>query len=472
MEINHSENIGNSSENRLKYLLVMILAIMIAYFNALGADFSALDDIGVINYVKSYNGMMYDLIFANGTDRYYRPLILASFVLDYKTYAFNAAGFHMTNILMHLLNTILLYFLSVELFKNVKRKEDIALLACLIFALHPINTEAVVWISGRSDLLSCVFFLSSALLLIKKRDDASFFAVVFLFLTYLCALLAKESAIMLFPLALIYFFLERNRIARKNAALPLISLTAATLTYFVLRNGWHFAADKGLGKAVTGTGAIQDIFVNDLAAYGFYIGKMLYPFPLRIAITDISTGTNLIAFFVTLSILAYLWDKHKWIRFPVLIVLTGLLPPIFALNGSLPWTPYAERYTYMPLTGFALIAGFVLVNYVRKVPLILLMAGVLFLAVPTMYRVAEWSEPVTFWRNAVAGAPNFSSLRLLLAAELLNEGKYPDAVEQLHTAHSLGFRREEEKRTYNELTAVAKRAEKKNIFTVGHLNKS
>jgi hypothetical protein len=251
-----------------------------------------------------------------------------------------------------------------------------------------------------------------------------------------------------------------------------MSLSAATLTYFVLRNGWHFAADKGLEKSMTGTGVIQNVVVNDLAAYGFYIRKMVYPFPLQIAITNISLKTNLIVFFVTLSILAYLWHKHKWIRFPVLIVLTGLLPPIFALNGSLPWTPYAERYTYMPLTGFALIAGFALIHYMRRVPLIVLTACVLFLAVPTMYRVAEWSEAVTFWRNAAARAPNFSSLRLLLAAELLNEGKYPDAVEQLNTAYSLGFRREEEKRTYNELTAVAKRAEKKDLFTVGHLNNS
>lgn len=188
---------------------VLAAVVFLSYFNALTAGFIT-DDFGlVVNNpnIKSWSHLEH--IFSSGywdaagcARGLYRPLTIFSFLLEYKFLGLDPKAFHLDNMLLHLAASALCYFLLKELFK-----EAVAPLAvAILFAAHPVHSEAVAWISGRAELLSGVLSLASMLIFIKKENDGRLplasLSVFFL------ALLSKESAVIVpfVIIACVYFF--------------------------------------------------------------------------------------------------------------------------------------------------------------------------------------------------------------------------------------------------------------------------
>jgi protein O-mannosyl-transferase len=135
-----------------------------------------------------------------GGSNFYRPIQTVSFMVDYALWKSNQVGYHMTNLLFHLLNVALIYFFVSRISKN----RDIGILTSMIFAIHPINTEAVTYISGRADPLSAFFFLAAFMFYIRFKDRKK---IIFSFISvslFAFSLLTKE-AVLIFPLVLIFY---------------------------------------------------------------------------------------------------------------------------------------------------------------------------------------------------------------------------------------------------------------------------
>ena len=128
----------------------------------------------------------------------FRPFLMLTFVFNYYFSGLAPLGFHLVNILMHFLNAIMLYSLLKELSK--KAPFGFLALISLLFVTHPVNTEAVSYISCRSDLLVTLLITGALLLYIKRR-------YAFSLLLYVLALLTKESALVFVLLAETYDFL-------------------------------------------------------------------------------------------------------------------------------------------------------------------------------------------------------------------------------------------------------------------------
>ena len=138
---------------------------------------------------------------------------------------------------------------------------------------------------------------------------------------------------------------------------------------------------------------------------------------------------------------AILWKKESSLRFPLSFLALSLVPLLGVLFLSFAWTPYAERYLYIPSVAFALCCGILLRRYREKVPLFIAAICIALLAIPTAYRVSQWTKPIPFWQDAVAKSPRFGTVRLPLAAVYLEAGRNADAERSLRQADNLGLPR-------------------------------
>jgi hypothetical protein len=148
---------------------------------------------------------------------YYRPLVIFSLAFDYRLWELKPFGYHLSNLIFHLGSVLMIYFISLSLLPRLS-----SFLVALLFGLHPIHTEAVAWISGRSDVLCAFFFLASVLSFIhfiqiqnrSKRLGAYFLSLIF----FLCSLLAKEMAVTLPLILLVWwtFFSDEASLRQKS----------------------------------------------------------------------------------------------------------------------------------------------------------------------------------------------------------------------------------------------------------------
>ena len=156
-------------EIKVKYHLIYILLLLFVtigiYSNSLQNSF-VYDDDGTIvsnNFVKNWGNVpkiFTQDYFSLSNEATYRPMVTLSYFLDYSFWQLNPFGYHLTNLLFHIVNTILIYFLLSLILKS----RTIPLFTALLFATHPIQTEAVAAISFREDLMTMCFFLLSLLL--------------------------------------------------------------------------------------------------------------------------------------------------------------------------------------------------------------------------------------------------------------------------------------------------------------------
>lgn len=184
------------------YKIILILALtVIAYWPVFTADFMYDDRFFVQENANIREWQSIPDFFVRPVQKMasirwegiWRPLRTVSFLLDHKIWGSDPLGFHLTSLLWHLLNVFLLFVLLNRLFKN----ENLSLAACLIFALHPVQTEAVTWISSRGDLMFLSFGLASFLLFIFYQESRKYSSLGLSFLCFILALLSKETAIVM-----------------------------------------------------------------------------------------------------------------------------------------------------------------------------------------------------------------------------------------------------------------------------------
>lgn len=424
-----------------RYIVTIVLAGALTYYNALNAGFLSIDDIGILDRLQS-SSMTYKDIFFSGGGIYFRPLIAVSYLFDLYLFGRNPVAFHVINIIIHLINGLLIYYLVLELFKDNVDRDKFSLLSALIFVLYPLNSEAVIWMAARTDSLCCLFSLLTLILLLKKERNPDILAMAGLFFMFLFSLFAKEASfglLLAVPLYLV-FKKDATNIPLRNKVLLTAPLFFSTVVYLFLRSGKIGVVDTGIGKVLTGLQQATPLSISDFVlAYGYYLGKLIYPFPLNFAIVEINPQLSLAALFIFIPICIALFLRDQNIRLPILIFITGIFAPILALLAKLPWTPYAERYLYVPMAGFSIFAAIVLITYLSRIYYSVLVTLVLLLAIPTINRVNVWTAPVSFWQDATVKSPNFHRAHIGYAASLIEAARYSEAEYHLNKAAALGF---------------------------------
>ena len=339
-----------------------LLAAMVvaAFWPALNAAFVWDDSIFLLEAepVQEWGGL-WDIWFnpSSMAEGHYWPLVYSSFWLEHKLWGYNAAGFHATNLLLHIVNSLLLWGLAKRLALPG------AWLVAAVFALHPVHAEPVVWVISRKDLLGALFYLLAAgAWLNYKETGRGDLLVMGLFVA---GLLSKSFVVTLPAALLALAWWQAGRITRVDLAqtAPLF-LVGLAITAFDL---WFY-----FGRALL---AFDHSLAERLIIAGkslwFYAGQLLWPHPLPIIYPrfDVNPWTlwNWLPLLGALALALGLWLARGRIgRGPLagaLFFAITLSPALGLANNSyMAITFVADRYQYLASAGLlaAGVAGAVL----------------------------------------------------------------------------------------------------------------
>jgi tetratricopeptide (TPR) repeat protein len=401
----------------------------------------------------------------------YRPLRTVTFALDYSLWGLEAEGYHLTNLILHILNVILCYCFIWRLVgphkSAAEEGEGIfswnkllepAFLSALFFAVHPIHTESVTWIKNRSEMLSLLFFLASLLLFIKYRLREAFSQRAILYtasiLFFILALFSKEMALSL-PLVLLLYilsFLPRQEYwAAATKTLPFLAIAAAYLIGKLIYLGLDLSAQQ-----VAGLNPYTHILVI-LSTFGTYLKLLLLPIRLNaerlLTIPHSFREAAVLGSGALLALIGYTIAKTHYrarrISFALLWILATLLPVsnIFFLTGR----PLAEQRLYIPSVGFSFLlalgigrlaslgSGLRAGRRSKQAALLLSLFILIFYSATTIRRNLDWKDSVTFWSKTVESSPRNARAYHNLGLAYYEANRKPEAISAYEKAIELSL---------------------------------
>lgn len=434
---------------KTRYQILFLAFIVLGlYYPALFSPYCSTDDQYMINGLLNMDDFsLRALFFPHSVGQYYRPLLNLSFVFDKYLWGLEESFMHLENVLLHLINVLLVFAVTQKLLKLWGRENSgwLPLAAALIFAVHPINTEPVNWISGRTDVLACSFVLGALWLLLQALSSGSvvqaMLAGCVLFLGCLC----KEPALFFVPsaffLVLCYDRLSGSELSLKTRLLrgvaPVLSVVLGATGYLIMRSVAFSAKDNGVAAVTKQVQAPVADILNLARIFvkltGFYVKKVFLPLPLNFGIVEVP-NLYVVPGAIFLLVLCWLLYRRSVSAF---LVFTGfcICSPSFLLAVSeMSWTPVAERYLYMPSACFAIwivLEGSRLVQHrILRTPLLLVGAIGLLLtgsAYATVSRNILWQDNAALFADTSKKSPNFGVARNDLGVALLKQGKREEA---------------------------------------------
>ncbi len=282
--------------------------------------------------------------------QFFRPLTSLSYWLDFKLWGLNTAAFHLTNILLHVINSILLLLILLRV--GLGRVPAFA--GAILFSVFPPHFENVAWISGRTDLLSFLFAALSVLsfLTFLKKKRRAWLVLSALF--FWGGLLAKENVFLL-PCLFLLVIWRRGTKARDLLLVSGPFVLSAALWFFLRAMAFGHGAPALSGRSTL------DFF----SVIGFYTARLVIPFGLTVTVDSASVFANpvytalgvLIAALFAVSIILVLDRKRRQIDTPLLLsgYVLFVLPSVAVIFSSLTLSLVAWRFLYLPSAVF--VAG-------------------------------------------------------------------------------------------------------------------
>jgi hypothetical protein len=383
----------------------------------------------------------------------YHPLSTLSLAVNYQFSGLNPRGYHLTNILIHILNSILVYLL---IYLIADRRIWAALLAGLLFGIHPMHVESVAWVSERKDVMYAFFFISGLILYyfyVKKKKPL--YLVLALVLFYL-SVISKAMAVV-FPVVL---FLMDLHLQRKWSYRLLIE----KIPFFIISAFYGWIAIR-----IQSEGAINEWQTFTLyqrvihASYGFlsylydffapFSLSAFYPYPFINEHGDLPLEFR-IAPFIFLFIMALavgsLFVKNKMVRVFGIGMLFYFITVALVLQFlSVGKAITADRYTYIPYIGILFILGSwwssLMENKKPAYKIAGFAAGAVFLAfsaviaVQTYNRSAVWHDDITLWSNALDQYPDMrmNFIRVKRADQYFDKEDFQNAMKDYQIMASL-----------------------------------
>jgi len=395
----------------------------------------------------------------------YRPVFLLMLNLSYQLWGDGALGYHILNLTLHGINTILVYFLVLGFLSPAYRM--VAGMSAAIFAVHPVHVESVSWIAGMSDPLVSFFILSGFLLHRRWYQPApphtKWLYAIGAPLCFALALLSKETAIF-FPLILIIYdaLFQRGTWRPKPVITRYLTYTALLLVYFVLRSN----ALDGDGAQQPGAWARINFqnFPVLLAFFTHYIQLLVFPSPLEYYYSPPSAGmfvliTGGLFFIGALSYLPRALRQQQGLY--VLAVAWTVITLLPALPIALFDEPvFAQRVLYLPSVGFAMLMAWAIRQAQQRGHTIgaivktVAIAFLIFFSVSSMTEIADWENDTVFYTQAMKTSPgSFKPVAGLASAYARDTDQNTEAAIDLYLKAARLAPRETDKITFQENAA-------------------
>ena len=283
-------------------------------------------------------------IFSSFDDANYIPVKVLSLAVDYSLWGPAPTGFHVTNILLHVLCALLVFAILIRL----EIPAVPACLAALIWAVHPLQVESVAWISERKNVLSGLFFLAAFLLYLSYSDTGRARTYVAIVALFVLATLSKMNTMVLPALCLAYEMTFRFRLRRRDlqAALPLLGIGAMVGWYNLSGNPIHGSSYHGGSSIVTWLSSSVVIFR--------YLGNTVLPVrlctsydvPLRDSLLDPPVLLSAMGLLILGSVAFWCWRSKRREGFWILWFGITLVPML----NIIPFPSLMnDRYMYLAL---------------------------------------------------------------------------------------------------------------------------
>ncbi|MFZ2774381.1 MAG: tetratricopeptide repeat protein [Candidatus Moraniibacteriota bacterium] len=351
---------------------------------------------------------------------YWRPVLQIVFSFEWHTWGDFAPAYHFVNIIFHVSDATLLYFVLNLIFK----KKWLSVVTALVFLVHPLQTEAVSYVNSLGDSLSVFWMLGGTWFYLKYLENANrqYYCVSAFF--YILALMSKETAIIMPALlALAHFFVFPKEIAIGERAKKIV------------KKIWPFFLMAGIYLLLRATSLNfinsfnlyneQNVFTSSIFTRIFtffhiltiYLGLLFWPVGLHMertisVSTSLSSGPVILGALIFLGLLTLaIWNVRKYpiLSFGILWFFIGLAPTsniAVPINGML-----YEHWLYFPMIGIALIIIWLGMGIFEKFHqtkilfIALLIISISTLSVLTIKRNRQWHDPIVFYNQTLTFTP-------------------------------------------------------------------
>jgi tetratricopeptide (TPR) repeat protein len=441
---------------RVAYLFISA-ALLIVYAPAIHSGYCGMDDGPMLQWLHRITDWDFFRHFfpEKGGGLYFRPLLTMTYVYDLFLWDASPLVMHIENILLHLLNSILVFELARRLLPLASRRSSyLPLLAALLFGLHPLNVESVAWISGRTDLLCATFVFLSAITTLKFKQIGQFRYLFVAIISLALGFLSKEIAIAFLPGAALILLARNGDAETKGVRKGLTQAIAVLVTVVAIFFVYYFVRDHAFTSNSSLIGKTLSVFFNDLynslfvilRAFGFYLKKIFLPFPLNFAIVAVDPLYELLAMPI-IGFCLWLLTRRRMLSAFFLAGICLITPAFLIAFRYVAWTSYAERYLYLPL-GFVIPA---LVCYFgqrasllrppqRKIALVVSILLLIGMGGAVFHRAYVWRSNVRLFADTSEKSPSVKNVWNAYGAALYRAAEFEKALGCFEKASSLfGF---------------------------------
>lgn len=374
---------------------------------------------------------------------YWRPLQTINFSLIHGFFGLNPLFYHLANILWHITAAILAYVVLIKIFKH----KQAAFFTSLVFLVHPLQTEAVTYISGIADSMMAILFLLSFLFFLKYEETSKKTALFSSILFFALSFLAKERAFLFFPIILLYLFTlspKNYHWGWKNKIFVTLPFATLTVLYFTIRKFLLPVSIDGVSASnIGGFIATAKIFLKFI---GTYIQLLAFPSALfmqrPVAVSSfLDTQIFIGLSFILISIIIFIFFFKKerawafgigwfWFFF------------IFSFLSFMRMGFLMEHWLYLPMIGLLTPFFMLLLNKKNNfdfqiIGYILIILAVILFSVRTIVRNKDWQDPVRFYEKNIALGSHSAQIYNNLGMEYLNQGENERAVSLFNQSISI-----------------------------------
>jgi len=416
-------------------VLVLILYGRVIQFGYVGLDDKALilDNYSFIRNLSNIKTAFIHDVFYNpknsGTQIiYYRPLMTLSLMMDSQFGEQSSKFYHIVNIILHLACCFLLF----RFFTLLKYRPDVSFCATILFAIHPILSEAVSWIPGRNDSMLTLFSVASLFCFTRFLETRKTKTFIFHLLFFALALFTKETAIFLPLISWLYYVLiytKENAHKKFTSGIGsfyiLIGYLIIGLVWFLLRGIAlaHSAADLSILHLI-------DLFITNLPMYLQVLQKLIVPYNLSTmsSVADTNFWVGFISIAALIGLLFFSKQKRwNYIIFGFIWFNIFLLPVFFvSIKAGF------DHRTYFPLIGFLILVleidYFKNLSYKKPGTLTGFVLIVVAYGVLNFVHTSCFANSISFWENAVTNSPESSLAKLNYGYELAGAGRIDEAI--------------------------------------------
>lgn len=407
------------SKKYAAYALLAVIAFLL-FYKSLHYDFSPMDEQWLI--VKKINELkdpanLSSYFSTTVSGLYYRPLLNISFAINAMSGTLNPFGYHLTNVLLHLLCVFLLYRLLLLL----EVKKPLAFLLSGLFAVHPVLLHAVVWVPGRNDSLLALFML---LAFITWAGYVQKGKIVYLALHLLCfaaALFTKENAIV-FPLLFATLFWAYRGQKSKMIVPAIAWIVIAVGWYFLKTQATAFSLSQGKGFLITLSGCVKGLLI--------YTGKLLFPFQNSVAPTvknsSLLPGIIVLAGLILLCLRPGFRNPRMAMLGAVVFLVPLLIPAWY--GASSPIGEQYEHRMYCSVIGFIILVSQLKAEaFYKPYAYVLLSLSLVFAAV-SFVRMGVYKNEMSYLNEGIKDCPENYVFHFQKANTLYKEQKFSESV--------------------------------------------